>query len=62
MSSLERRIEKLEDGGEKRLIVMWRYDTETDEQAEERWLSAHPGETLKETDDRVIIIEWERVH
>lgn len=58
MSNLERRVEKLEGDGEKRLLVMWRHHTETDEQAEERWLSERPGETLKESDDRVIIIQW----
>jgi hypothetical protein len=56
---LTARLAKLEaDSRDRRVIVIWRHYTETDEQAKARWLAEHPGEDLAGAGLKVTIIGW----
>jgi hypothetical protein len=59
MMRLPVRLTRLEAAHrDNRIVVMWRYHTETDEQAKARWLAEHPGEDLEGAGLKVIIIRW----
>jgi len=56
---LPARLARLEaDGRERRVILMWRHHTETNEQAKARWLREHPGEDLEGPGLKAIIVGW----
>jgi len=56
--NLRSRLEKLEAANSDGLVVVWRYHTETDEQARARWQAENPGKDLKRAGLVVILTEW----
>ena len=53
------RLAKLEAVYRKdRVVVIFRHETETVEEAKARWQAQHPGEDLEGTGLTVIILQW----
>jgi hypothetical protein len=56
---LPARLAKLEAAHrDSRVVVMWRHQSETDEQAKARWLLEHPGQDLEGAGLTVMIVGW----
>ena len=55
---LQVRVDKLEAKTSRDLVVLWRYDTETNEQAEARWRAENPGKDLERFGLKVIIVNF----
>jgi len=58
--ALGRRLRHLEARAHPaRVICMWRYDDEGDDDAERRWLSENPDARLSAHDLRVVIVRFD---
>ncbi len=58
--SVSSRIAKLEQDvyGNGKVVIIWRNQGETSEQARNRWIADHPGENLDAAALQIIIVGW----
>lgn len=59
-ATIERRLERLEsaDSGAGRVVVMERYEAESDDDAEARWHAQHPGERIPAAALCVVLVNY----
>jgi len=48
-------LDRLEAANGNALVIVWRHDGETDEQAWARWLAEHPGQDPTRSSKRLVV-------